>query len=735
VQDTGLVLNPFPGFPVWLVLALGGAAAFLSVVSYRRTTRPVGRQLKRALLLLRLLAVALVAAVLLRPSLDLVEKTPVRRPLIVLRDRSRSMTQLRDTPTGATRWEQVERLFETNRRLLKELEEQYELLTMDFARGVLGQEGEAARDADRFSAYGLAMQEALRRAPKGQIEAVIILGDGSHNYGRSDPADIAARLNERRVPIYAVGLGRDTATSRLLDIKVAEVTAPKSTFRRTLVPVRVRLLCRGLNNREITVWLKIPALSDEPVQSKKVAVIYTEEIVPVEFEVRLDKVGEYELIAGVDPLEGELLPSNNTAKTWTKVKESGVLVGYLDSVRPESKFVGRALLGTENVSLSRALVLPGRSVPGDVQDELASNDVTILGDLRAGAIKPSSLFALVEGVQQEGHGLIVLLTERSGGPQGWRGTPVEDLLPVRLTGAVRVDAAERRFVVDPRYVDHPALALGQDVYASQQIWTGLPTLSGAIVGAQPKRGAQVLARDESGSPLLVAQRSGKGLVACLLADTTFRWTFSESDTQQHHARFWRQLVAWASGKEPVVELNVTLRPSNPALGEEVHATVKLTDNSGQAIRHAETTLEILGPDGRTERLVPSFSETEAAYVAAYEPRLAGDYAVVARAGRGDEDFGEDSSHFSATDVDRELEDPVANHQLLRRLTAATAHVGGRYYDYAQADELFRTLRDRAKPVMLTRSRRRDVWDLWPLFALLCACLMTEWSLRKWKGLV
>ncbi|GAG20396.1 unnamed protein product, partial [marine sediment metagenome] len=35
----------------------------------------------------------------------------------------------------------------------------------------------------------------------------------------------------------------------------------------------------------------------------------------------------------------------------------------------------------------------------------------------------------------------------------------------------------------------------------------------------------------------------------------------------------------------------------------------------------------------------------------------------------------------------------------------------------------------------TTRRRRDVWDAWPLFALFAACLLTEWAVRKWKGLV
>ncbi len=80
-----------------------------------------------------------------------------------------------------------------------------------------------------------------------------------------------------------------------------------------------------------------------------------------------------------------------------------------------------------------------------------------------------------------------------------------------------------------------------------------------------KRGATVLAADQDGNPLLVVQRSGAGRVACLMADTTFRWFFTDDPTQDDFRRFWRQLVLWAAGREEKAQNRLRLELSRQRL--------------------------------------------------------------------------------------------------------------------------------------------------------------------------
>jgi hypothetical protein len=122
-------------------------------------------------------------------------------------------------------------------------------------------------------------------------------------------------------------------------------------------------------------------------------------------------------------------------------------------------------------------------------------------------------------------------------------------------------------------------------------------------------------------------------------------------------------------------------------------------------------------------------------VAEFSPARPGDYAVEADATRNGERLGEDRAHFHVSSPNIEVENPLPDLKLLRRISAATAEAGGQYCYYTQADDLFKALRKRGAPLKLTTRRRADVWDSWPLFALFGVCLAAEWTVRKWKGLL
>ena len=67
----------------------------------------------------------------------------------------------------------------------------------------------------RRKRHGWALRDALRRAPPGQGDAVVLIGDGSHNLDPPDPLDAAAMLAERGVPLYTVGMGREEVGGRM----------------------------------------------------------------------------------------------------------------------------------------------------------------------------------------------------------------------------------------------------------------------------------------------------------------------------------------------------------------------------------------------------------------------------------------------------------------------------------------------------------------------------------------
>jgi uncharacterized membrane protein len=731
MEETGLVLRPFVS--LWLLVPIVALLIALSVLAYWRTTRALPRWLKALLVSLRLAAIAAVTVCLLRPSLQTTHYEAVKRPLVVLVDRSRSMREIRDTGTGASRLDAADQMLEEHAGQLEALKETYQVSVVGFGRGLLPQSASYTDPATRYSAYGLALEQAFTEVANSQGEAIVLIGDGSHNFGPPDPLDVAAALNEQGVPIFTVGVGQDQAASELRDVKVLDVAVPKSALLFTSFTVRPQILFRGCQGLPVKVVIEF---AGQPSQEQTVTAAHSEEIVPLEFEVLPETVGENKLTVRAEKVPNEVLDTNNSFTSYVRVISGGVRVGFFDTVRPESKFIASALSGAEHLSMRRVLVLPGQHLP-DAQTDVDRYDMLILGDLNASAVLPSRLLEVRHAVQEQGKGLLVLLSQTSAGPEGWRNSPLADLLPVKLSAGVSATPGKREFRVAPDQADHPALALGPTVEATQKAWASLPPLAGTFVGLELKRGATVLARDQDGNPLLVVQRSGLGRVACLMADTTFRWYFTEQNTQDCYRRFWRQLVMWTAGREekPKARLQLELNEQRLLLGEELKITARLTAPEGQPIRDAQLTLRVTDPQDQAREIPAVFSRQEGAYVARCVPAVSGDYTVTAEARRGEELLGWEKTYFHAGTVDLELEDPIADLSLLRRISAVTEPSGGRYYYYTQAGDLFQQLRQRAKPLTLTTRRREDVWDRWPLFSVFAACIVAEWALRKWKGLV
>jgi len=705
----------------------------MSVTAYRRTTRTVPRRFKRGLVGLRLLAVALLLLCLLRPSLQVTHYETIKRPLVLLIDVSRSMTDISDTPSGVSRLQAVEQALEDNAERLAELGERYDVMKLEFARSLLGAAGARGESAVQSTAYGLSLEEAFNQAANAQCDAVVMVGDGTHNAGPPDPVDVASSLNEQGVPVYTLGVGQDEATSELRDVKVLEITAPRVAPVFTRFPVRAQVRFRGC--RGLSVTLALDMAGQEPIE-KTVTVGHSDETVPVEFQVEPDRVGEYKVTVMARDVPNELLDTNNSASTFVKVVSDGVRVGFFDVLRPESKFIVRALEKAPQVMVRRQLTLSGRQL-SEPETSPELYDVIVLGDLTYSALLPSRVAEIKRAVQDEGKGLLVLVTPISGGPRGWGSTALGELLPVRLGAGVGVAEGDREFRVAPEYADHPVVAMSPEAQDTLATWAGMPPLAGCVTGAQPKRGAVVLARDQDGHPLLAIQRAGKGRTACLMADTTFRWAFTELDTQDVHRRFWRQLLTWVSGQqdEPGGRLRLTLSRQELMLDEKLRINVSLTDRDGLAIRDAQLKIEVTDPAGEAAALPFMFSRQAASYVAEYAPENAGDYRVTASATRNGESLGTDASHFHAGQTDLELEDPIANLKLLRRMSAATQEAGGLYYYLPRAGDLFGRLKERANPLQLTTVRRRDIWDTWVLFTLFTVCMGLEWGLRKRKGLV
>jgi hypothetical protein len=109
--------------------------------------------------------------------------------------------------------------------------------------------------------------------------------------------------------------------------------------------------------------------------------------------------------------------------------------------------------------------------------------------------------------------------------------------------------------------------------------------------------------------------------------------------------------------------------------------------------------------------------------------------VTARA--RDRILGQSQTAFVVSAVDREMAEPLADFQLLRRMAVETRHLGGSYAVLGDLATLLRDIAAATRPAEIRHVRR---WNLvhehpWPWYTAFLTILALEWVIRRKKGLV
>jgi hypothetical protein len=479
------------GWFVFLILGAGGLVYWL----YRASPVTLAAWRRHALTALRVLFVALVLALLLRPVLAFTVEGSVRRVLVMLLDGSASM-QIKDPrldagdqkraaiakglleATGglgqtlnrsrAREYEQVSRLDLTKSvlkneqlDLLPRLDREFDLSAFNFGQGVSeisarkgGAETNAPGSADKpakvtvdsfdwadrleatapATAIGDAIREVMNRKRGQPLAGIILATDGVNNSG-SQPRDAAALARQEGVPLYIYGVGITSPR----DIIVQNIFAPDVTFVRDEVPITVRVRGQGLDGESAELQLK---LGDQVVARKVVAFSGDgEQVVPMKFTPQT--LGEFELTASIDPRSDETVKDNNSRVHRLKVIDARIRVLLVDqSPRWEFKYLQMMLLRDRRIELKCVLIEGGRGISRAAdspylaeiptrREELFKYDLIILGDVDPKILTTQHQENLNKLVSDFGGALVVLAGKRFM-PAAYRRSVLDKLLPVEF---------------------------------------------------------------------------------------------------------------------------------------------------------------------------------------------------------------------------------------------------------------------------------------------------------------
>lgn len=742
----------------YLAVALIGAglvALLLLRPGFGRVT-PLRRW---SLLALRSIVVLLAIFALLRPTWITTIRTPRTSVLLIMFDVSRSM-QLPSGQGEETRWEALEATLKKSRSQLASLAGKYDLKiyafdsrlhTIEHRGGVF----ELPKEPDgQLTDLGTPLFNAARAEQGKRLVAAFVLSDGAQNSFEPQVEAVEAVRKLRddfAAALYAVPYGPAADAAQARDVAIERFDEQFTVFVKNELAAKGLVRVRGYVNRDIPVEL---VLEDEEGQKQAIGkkTVRAEEDgrqVEVEFTYTPQKAGHYRLHMIAEQQDGELVAKNNQMSAYLTVLEGGLRVLYLDGEkRFEQKFLRASLNASPDIQLDdRIIDRRNQDRAVDITDDLRNGryDAFILGDLDAELLTPESIKLLAEQVAQ-GKGLVMIGGESSFGWGHYRGTPLEEVLPIEMDpieGTELSQQSQDRFfrdgpvpllLADP----HPITRLATAA-ENEAVWQKLTPLNWVHKFAAIKQspGVRILLETPEQEPVLISGEFGRGRVLAFGTESTFLWPMHGFETE--HKRFWRQIILWLVRRDDLTRDDVWVkleqRRFNP--GSRVQIAAGARTSGGDVIRDARLDVAVTLPSGAKQTLKLA-QDREGNFTGSLEVTEPGDYAVDVAATESGQTLGNARAEFLVFDRDVELSNIAADPLFLDSLARETRHDGGKLVLPEQFPTLLGEFANRPKEY----EERQIKWklastaaDAWAFFLTLVGALSAEWYLRKRWGLV
>jgi Mg-chelatase subunit ChlD len=278
---------------------------------------------------------------------------------------------------------------------------------------------------------GRAIEVAIGAFPAGAQRRIVLLSDGRENLGDARSASAVAR--SLGVEIDTVALERPSAQK---EIYVQGVTVPPRV--RVHEPFNVQAVVRSSESaRAHLAFLRNGVLLRE----------FTAELEPgmnaYSLVEQADTPGlqEYEAIVNSD---ADSEPANNRYQAFVQVSGAPRVLHVVDD--PEAGRYVSAALRAQGLAVDE---VPASALPANLH-ELVDYDLVILDNISGLDLSLPKMALLEYYVRDAGGGVVMIGGDRSYGAGGYRGTPVEQLLPVAMDvkTEIKIPSLSVLFVLD-----------------------------------------------------------------------------------------------------------------------------------------------------------------------------------------------------------------------------------------------------------------------------------------------
>ncbi len=759
----------------WPAGILAGICLLLLLWSYGRSTGP--RRWRLAGGLCKALAAGLLGLLLLEPMRIVDVPKSGANLMLVMADASRSL-QIRDADRPQTREQQLREVLVNQKAWQERLDELFDLRRYTFARQLESSEFAVYTADGAGTSIARSLNSLAQRFRNRPTAAIILLTDGID----TDPVEIDfADLP----PVYPVLVGSDDLAD---DISITRVSVNQTNFEAAPVTINATVQTTGFRDQPFAVQLvdsdgnvvsrqTLASTSDPQTHAVRFqfspgqpgvsafrvqvaddgnsSVISSSEATQVNNQrnVLVDRArGPYRVlyVSGRPNWEFKFL------RRALQQDDEVDLVGLIRIAREEPKFTFRSRREQRTNPLFRGfgndedeeaqqydqpvIVRMGTRDASELRDgfpksaeELFEYQALILDDVEAAFFSQDQMSLIDDFVSRRGGGFLMLGGQESFVQGDYDRTPVGELLPVYLDGNIQFqgDTGYRLSLTREGWLQ-PWVRIESTEQSEDRRLDEMPGFGTVNQVRNVKPGAMVLAQVTSPDgqmwPALVAQRFGRGRSAALLIGDLWSWHLRGA-AGDDLLKSWRQTIRWLVADVPR-RVDVRVESTDDS-GPAKSVLIDVVDDQYRPLDGATVTARVTRPDGQqTEIDVRPADDPPGTYELDYRARQSGVYRVSVEATAADGTLiGSRDSGWVADSDSAEFARLKPNRDYLQRIAERT---GGEVIELDDLDRLTRQLPTRPAPYM--EKKEVSWWHNGWIFALVVTLLVTEWGIRRWKGM-
>ncbi len=689
-------------YPAWMLLLCLAAGLLTALVLYYRdrTFRENAPRLPWLLGLLRTLAVAGIAALLLGPLLRYIEERVQPPVVVVAQDVSESVGTALGADTTAYR-----RDYEG---MLAALGEKYEVVEYTFGDRV-AQDGALDFGEKRTNLSDVISQVADQYGNQN-LGAFILASDGIYNAG-TNPVYASNQLN---APVFTVGLG-DTTLRR--DLAIRRVFNNKIAYLNDEFSIQVDLGARNAAGANTTLTVsRVDGGDSRELTRESIRIEDNDFFTTREFVLPADRSGVQRYRIAVSGIGQEESTSNNRRDIFVDVLDARKKILVLGHApHPDLGALRQALNEGENNEVDVAYAGTFSGNPRDY-------DLVVLHQLPSAA---NPISGLLQQLQEQRKPLLYIVGEQTNIRVL---NERQNLLTIRAGGAGNNDVQARL---------SPAFRLFNLSDELRSFLPKLPPLQAPFGEFTAGAGGSVLfsqriGRVDTEYPLLILGESG-GIRTGVLAGTgLWQWRLADFLEHEDHQRFnelMSQLTQYLSVKEDKRRFRVAQEKNIFDENEAVQLDAELYNENYELVNEPDATVVITDEEGKEYDF--TFNRTSRAYTLNAGLLPVGNYRYRAGTSTGTETLTYDG-RFSVSAVEIEGYVTTADHNLLRQITG---RYGGEFLTRAELTSIPERLdaRGTVKPVQYQTATTRSLINLKWIFFLLLFFLSMEWFLRRFYG--